>query len=263
MGYGKGGKVTPGSMCAFGLGIILVFLAIYPAVAASAEPAPCKVVAFEDSRFVVCGYRRETDELKLAWRGSTGPLGGFDGLAAWLGPDAKRVRFAMNGGMFDPQQAPVGLLVLSGELQHQADTAKGQGNFYLLPNGVFWAEANGSVHVDETGRFLARGILPMWATQSGPLLVRGGVLHPAIAENGSSLAVRNGVGVRDPDEAFFVISSEPVSFGRFARLFRDHLRCPDALYLDGAVSSLWAPNLARRDPASRLGPLIVVSTKRP
>jgi len=251
-------------MRAFGLGIILVFLAIFPAAAASpAESAPCKVVAFESSRFVICRYRRGADELQLAWRGSGGPLGGFDGLAAWLGPEAARVRFAMNGGMFDHQQAPVGLLVLSGELLHQADTAKGQGNFYLLPNGVFWAEANGSVHVDETGRFVARGLSPMWATQSGPLLVSAGVLHPAIAENGSSLAVRNGVGVRDPDEAFFVISSEPVSFGRFARLFRDHLRCPDALYLDGIVSALWAPNLARRDPATGLGPLIVVNSRRP
>jgi len=64
----------------------------------------------------------------------------------------RAVRFAMNGGMFDHQQAPVGLLVLSGEWQHQADTAKGQGNFHLLPNRsprprtLRW--------VEETGRFL-------------------------------------------------------------------------------------------------------------
>jgi len=244
--------------------VILSLLAAIPALAASpVQQTPCEVVVFESSRFVVCRYHRGSDELQLAWRDSSGPLGGFDGLAAWLGPEAKRVRFVMNGGMFDRSQAPVGLLVQSGKLQHQIDTAKGQGNFYLLPNGVFWAEADGSVHVDETGRFLARRLSPMWATQSGPLLVSAGALHPAIAGNGTSLAVRNGVGVRDLDEALFVISSEPVSFGRFARLFRDHLRCLDALYLDGAISSLWAPNLARRDPATGLGPLIVVSAKKP
>lgn len=247
-------------MRAFGLGAILSALAAIPAVAA-AKVSPCAVVTFEKSHFVVCRYRRESDELQLAWRGPNGPLGGFDSLVAWLGPETKRVRFAMNAGMFDRSQAPVGLLVQSGQLQHQADTAKGQGNFYLLPNGVFWAEADGSVHVDETNRFLARALTPMWATQSGPLLVNAGVLHPSIAKNGSSLAVRNGVGVRAADEALFVISNEPVSFGRFARFFRDRLNCPDALYLDGAISSLWAPNLARRDPRTGLGPLIVVSAK--
>jgi len=252
------------SIRAFGLGAVLGALAVVTTVAASfAQSGPCEEVAFESSRFVVCRYHSRSDELQLAWRDSRGPFGGFDGLAAWLGPDAKRVRFAMNGGMYDRSQAPVGLLVQSGKLQHQADTAKGHGNFYLLPNGVFWTGADGSVHVEETRHFVARRPSPMWATQSGPLLVSAGGLHPAIAENGSSLAVRNGVGVRDPGEALFVISSEPVSFGRLARLFRDHLHCPDALYLDGAVSSLWAPNLARRDSATGLGPLIVVSAKRP
>ena len=252
------------SIRAFGLSIVLGVLAAVTTVATSlAESGPCEDVAFENSRFVVCRYDSRSDELQLAWRNSKGPLGGFDGLATWLGPEAKRVRFAMNGGMYDRSQAPVGLLVQSGKVQRQADTAKGHGNFYLLPNGVFWSGADGSVHVEETRRFVMRRPSPMWATQSGPLLVSAGVLHPAIADNGSSLAVRNGVGVRDPGEAFFVISSEPVSFGRLARLFRDRLHCLDALYLDGAVSSLWVPSLARRDPATGLGPLIVVSAKRP
>jgi len=58
-----------------------------------------------------------------------------------------------------------------------------------------------------------------------------------------------------------VISEEAVSFGRFARLFRDALGCPDALYLDGTVSSLWDANTGRRDSYAGLGPMLVVMSK--
>jgi len=241
---------------------IWMLVGLMPAHSAGPASAPaCTEAGFENSRFIVCLYRRDHDSLQLAWRGAKGALGSFEALAGWLGGNAARVRFAMNGGMYDEKQDPVGLLVLSGRLQHHTSLAAGKGNFYLLPNGVFWAEADGSVHVDETRKFRARDVVPKWATQSGPLLVNAGKLHPAIADNGASLFVRNGVGVRDTDHAFFVISSEPVSFGRFARFFRDHLHCQDALYLDGAVSSLWAPDLGRRDTRSGLGPLIVVTEK--
>ena len=69
--------------------------------------------------------------------------------------------------------------------------------------------------------------------------------------------IRNGVGVRG-GEALFAISDQPVSFGRFARFFRDGLGCPDALYLDGAVSSLWAPAMGRQDTQTGLGTFVVV-----
>jgi len=86
-------------------------------------------------------------------------------------------------------------------------------------------------------------------------------MHPSVAENGASVAIRNAVGVCGGGSAKFVISAEPVSFGRLTRLFRDHLGCPDALYLDGAISSIWAPELQRLDPRTGLGPLVVVSAK--
>jgi uncharacterized protein YigE (DUF2233 family) len=131
----------------------------------------------------------------------------------------------------------------------------------MLPNGVFSVDKDGAAHVEETGRFLSHKRSPAWATQSGPLLLEGGVQHPKITEDGPSRLIRNGVGVSGPDEAWFVISEDPVSFGRFARFFRDGLGCPDALYLDGTVSSLWAPALGRRDPTAGLGPLVVVLAK--
>jgi uncharacterized protein YigE (DUF2233 family) len=138
--------------------------------------------------------------------------------------------------------------------------ASGEGNFYLAPNGVFWTDQAGRPHVDETEAFAASTVRPAFATQSGPMLVWRGAVHPRFQPNGASQLIRNGVGVRG-DEAFFVISDDPVSFGRFARFFRDGLGCPDALFFDGTVSSLWAPELHRRDAHPGLGPLVVVLRK--
>jgi len=56
----------------------------------------------------------------------------------------------------------------------------------------------------------------------------------------------------------FAISEEPVNLYEFAVLFRDVLRCPDALYLDGVISSLYAPGLKRSDRKAELGPMIGV-----
>ncbi len=227
----------------------------------SRPPSPsdsCAAQTFEGARFTVCRYARGAQTLRLALDGPHGPLGGFGALARRLGPDADRLAFAMNAGMYEADQSPAGLLILDGNTAHPADTGTGDGNFYLTPNGVFAVDADGAPRVEETHAFLAHPGAVRWATQSGPLLVEHGALHPRLAPDGASKNIRNGVGVPGPDEALFVISDDPVSLGRFARFFRDVLKCPDALHFDGHVSALWAPGLKRRDPAKGLGPLVVV-----
>ena len=164
----------------------------------------------------------------------------------------------MNAGMFDPEQRPLGLLVEAGRTLQPLNTARGGGNFFLAPNGVFWIGRDGRPHIAETGRFSTAEPPAEWATQSGPLLMSAGHLHPRVAENGESRLIRNGVGVCS-GEAVFAISDQPVSFGRFARFLRDGLGCPDVLYLDGVVSSLWAPAMGRQDDRDGLGPFVVVS----
>ena len=245
------------------MAFITALVAVSEPAAVRADPSsatsPCVTQTFEGSRFTVCRYDRRADTLQLALDGPHGRLGGFAALARQLGPAASRVSFAMNAGMYETDQSPTGLLILNGRTVHPADTGLGDGgNFHLLPNGVFAVEAGGTVRVEETNAFLARPHAVRWATQSGPLLVEHGALHPKLAPDGASKNIRNGVGVSGPDTAWFVISDDPVSLGRFARFFRDALKCPDALYLDGHVSSLWAPGLGRRDAAVGLGPLVVV-----
>jgi uncharacterized protein YigE (DUF2233 family) len=220
----------------------------------------CDTRTFEGSRFTVCPFDGTKQEIRLSWRGSDGqPLRSLAALEASLGEKSKQVRFAMNAGMYDEEGAPIGLFVEDGEERKSLNSREGGGNFHLLPNGVFAVDGKGHVSVTPTKQFRKRVPSPRWATQSGPMLVVDGKLHPKFDANGPSQLVRNGVGVRDPKTAFFVISEDGVSFGRFARFFRDALGCPNALYLDGTVSSLWDPGAGRQDSYSELGPMIVVS----
>jgi uncharacterized protein YigE (DUF2233 family) len=93
------------------------------------------------------------------------------------------------------------------------------------------------------------------------MLVVNGKLNPSFSADGPSRNIRNGVGALGGGAAAFAISEQPVSFGRFARFFRDALKSLNALYLDGAVSSIWVPALRRRDSGFDLGPLVVVLDK--
>ena len=164
----------------------------------------------------------------------------------------------MNGGMFDRLGEPIGLYVEAGQQIHPLNRKHGTGNFHLLPNGVFSVEADGwHVRISDD-YFKAVTTPPAFASQSGPMMLIDGKLNANIAENGSSLYVRNAVGIDRNHRAHFVISAEPVSFGKLARLFRDRLDCTNALYLDGFVSSLWDPSVHRLDDTAALGPLIVV-----
>ena len=91
------------------------------------------------------------------------------------------------------------------------------------------------------------------------MLVVGGVLHPRISPNGTSAKLRNGVCVNDGTKVEFVISDGFVTFYDFATFFRDALGCKNALFLDGSVSSLYAPELGRSDFLARLGPMVGVT----
>jgi uncharacterized protein YigE (DUF2233 family) len=219
------------------------------------RPAACAVRQFEGSRFTICPFNSNSDRLELV-EGST--LRSLAALEAALGPQGRQVKFAMNAGMYDEDGRPIGLFVADGRTRKALNLRKGSGNFHLLPNGVLAQDREGRVFVTTSGEFARTVPSPRWATQSGPMLVVDGKLHPKFDENGTSQLIRNGVGVAGPETAYFAISEDVVSFGRFARLFRDALGCRNALYLDGSVSSLWDPGAGRQDAYSELGPMLVV-----
>jgi uncharacterized protein YigE (DUF2233 family) len=227
----------------------------------TAKPAQsaCEQILFEGSRFTACRYRPGDDRIEFVLDPGGSPLRSFAALETHLGTRAERLRFAMNAGMYSPAGQPIGLYVENGRERQKVNLRDGPGNFHLKPNGVFAVDELGRVAIVQSERYRARPAI-RWATQSGPLLVIDGALHPRISDNGESLNIRNGVGVAAPDIAWFAISDDPVSFGRFARFFRDRLGCQDALFLDGTVSSLWDKPGGRMDLYPQLGPMVAVFT---
>ena len=118
------------------------------------------------------------------------------------------------------------------------NTADAPGNFFMKPNGVFFIDKQGRPGVLETGAYAAAKPAVEFATQSGPMLVIDGAIHPRFEPDGSSRYSRNGVGIDREGRAVFAISTTAVSLGVFARLFRDELGCANALFFDGGISAL-------------------------
>ncbi|WP_313442846.1 phosphodiester glycosidase family protein [Novosphingobium sp.] len=228
--------------------------------AAAPRPPACNGATFEDASFTHClaDPARHTIHMVLGPSGKP-PYRSLSQLAVDRPGKNHAVAFAMNGGMFDQDGQPIGYYVENGVRGHKLNTNEGRGNFHLQPNGVFYGDAAGKWSVRTTTSF-AKTVSnrPDFGTQSGPMLVIDGKLHPKIDPDGESKKLRNGVGVDRQGRAHFVISDEPVSFGKLARYFRDALNCPNALFLDGSVSSLWDPEHGRVDGGPPLGPLIVV-----
>ncbi|MEB3414847.1 phosphodiester glycosidase family protein [Alteriqipengyuania sp. WL0013] len=235
-----------------------------PGAKASAQPASaCRSVTFEDARFTHCVADPKQHAITMALGGSRGQAyRGFVDYALDRPSDSAPVAFAMNAGMFDNAGKPIGYYVEGGKRLQELNRAKGLGNFHLLPNGVFYG-TDGKWEIRTAEDFYESvKDRPAFGTQSGPMLVIGGELHPQIDEDGPSRFVRNGVGVDGEGRAHFVISEQPVSFGKLARLFRDDLATPNALYLDGSVSALWDPARERMDTGALLGPLVVVEKRQ-
>jgi prepilin-type processing-associated H-X9-DG protein len=246
---------------------IILFAIIVPLgllagrAAAQSNSDPCRPVQFADSRFVVCTADLRKYEVRLFWRGPGGDvLGSFDRLKET--PEGSRVAFAMNAGMYHEDRSPVGLYVEDGKELKAANTRSGPGNFHLKPNGIFYVKGR-QAGVLETGAYLKRKIRPDFATQSGPMLVINGQIHPQFSERSTSRKIRNGIGVKSQHTVVFAISEDPVTFSTFARLFRDELGCANALFLDGSVSSLYAPSLGRVDTFMPIGPIVGALRRRP
>ncbi|WP_432727237.1 phosphodiester glycosidase family protein [Variovorax sp. W6] len=216
-------------------------------------------LAAADPRFTVVKIDLRKERLELFLRDDEGvPFKRFDRLDAWLKAHGRQLGFAMNAGMYHEDFSPVGLLVRDGREESPLNLADGAGNFFLKPNGVFLVSDAGP-RVIESSEYpaLAKGV--RLATQSGPLLLRRGVVHPAFIPHSDSRKIRNGVGVIG-HTAIFVISEVPVNFHEFALYFRDVLHCRDALYLDGTVSALHSPSLHRSDFVRELGPILGVAS---
>lgn len=200
----------------------------------------------------------QKEEVHLFWKDQSGnSIRTFEHLNLFVTKNNKKLLFAMNGGMFKKDFSPQGLYIENRMIKQKIDTTSGNGNFYLKPNGIFSISKN-VASISTTNDFNYNDV--DFATQSGPMLVVNGKIHPDFQENSKNLNLRNGVGVLPNGNVVFAISKEKINFYDFAKYFKQ-LGCKNALYLDGFVSRIYHPekNIYQKD--SNFGVMIGVLEK--
>jgi uncharacterized protein YigE (DUF2233 family) len=195
---------------------------------------------YSDDRFISFKVNPKKDDLRFYWKNDTGEIiKSFRNLQIFIESKHKKLLFAMNGGMFKKDYSPQGLYVEEQKIINALDTTYGDGNFYLKPNGVFYMYTDNSVGIKRTNDFINNGLVK-YATQSGPMLVIDGEIHPVFKKVSTNLNIRNGVGILPDNTVIFAMSKMEINFYDFAEYFKS-LGCKNALYLDGFVSRIYLP----------------------
>ena len=199
--------------------------------------------------------------LKFYWKNEKDSIiKTFKNLKKEVETNNQELLFAINGGMFKKDYSPQGLYVEKGKTLSKLDTInKGFGNFYLHPNGVFLITENGIPIITKTQDLkIYKDIY--YATQSGPMLVINGTLHPKFNKGSFNLNIRNGVGALPNGDLLFAMSTEKINFYDFATFFKNK-GCENALYLDGFVSKTYLPSKQHKQLGGEFG-VIIAETKQ-
>lgn len=248
--------------------VIAILFVAFAGSAAYAEPdsaLSCQSRAFGEAGYLVCSIDLEIGRPRLFWKGSDGePYRTFAEVAEAVAAEGKSLVFAMNAGMYADDFSPMGLYIEGGRELRPANTVKMKSsagtvpNFYKQRNGVFFLEEK-AAGILPTGLFLKRRPKVSFATQSGPMLVTDGKLNSIFIPGSKDRTRRSGVGVCEGSKLRFAISDGPVNFHDFATLFRDELKCPDALFLDGGRGAgIYVPAIGREDWSGHggFGPMV-------
>ncbi len=230
-------------------------------LANAASGQECDDQKYKGIGYTVCQIDVARSDLRLFLNDAAGNrFGHFSAINDELSSQGKTLSFAMNAGMYHDDRSPVGYFVENGTEVMRVIPGAGPGNFGLVPNGIFCIR-QGRADVIETLVFLEGQPICDYASQSGPMLVIDGELHPRFLIDSTSRYIRNGVGTTsDGSKAVFVMSRHAVTFHQFGSFFKDVLGLPNALYFDGNISRIYAPQLGRNDPGFRLGPIVGVVT---
>ncbi|PXV63009.1 uncharacterized protein YigE (DUF2233 family) [Dysgonomonas alginatilytica] len=193
-----------------------------------------------DERIIDYRVDLKSNDIAFYWKNDSGKItGSIQNLKTFVESKNSKLVFAVNGGMYNSENAPQGLFIQNFETVNPIDTTSGKGNFYLKPNGIFYITDDNTPMICKTEKFVSNGHIK-YATQSGPMLVIDGNIHPVLKEGSTNLHIRNGVGILPDNKIVFAMSKTKVNFYDFAMYFKS-LGCKDALYLDGYVSRTYLP----------------------
>jgi uncharacterized protein YigE (DUF2233 family) len=206
-------------------------------------------------------YPREC--IQLFWKDGEGhKLMGIESLKAFVEAQGQTLVFATNAGMFMEDFTPLGLYIEAGKTLRRLNSVESAfGNFYLQPNGIFVLTATEAVIVPTT-QYQSIKEKILYATQSGPLLVINGRVHPSFTKGSQNLNIRSGVGIDTAGNVVFAISNTLTNYYDFAMLFKEQLRCDQALFLDGAISKMYLPALQRKELGGEFGVMIGVTVPK-
>lgn len=195
--------------------------------------------AGENNRYLTYTVNPAKQNIALFWKDHKGnTFNSIINLKNYIEERQGKLLFAMNGGMYMEDYRPLGLYIENGVQKKAINKANGYGNFYLKPNGIFFITNKNTAGVCETNKFINKDI--KYATQSGPLLVINGAIHPSFTKGSKNLQIRNGVGILPDGKVLFVMSKVPVSLYDFADYFKTS-GCKYALFLDGFVCRTYLP----------------------
>lgn len=224
------------------------------AVAEPVSALHCESRTVQETGYLVCSIDLKIARPRLFWKGSGDePYRTFAAAAEAVAAGGKSLVFAMNAGMYAEDFSPMGLYVEDGRELHPANRIEMKSsagtipNFYKKPNGIFFLSGT-AAGILPTDVFTKKRPEATFATQSGPMLVIDGKVNAIFIPGSKDRTRRSGVGVCDGDTVRVAISDGPVNFHDFATLFRDDLKCPNALFLDGGRGAgVYVPAMDRED----------------
>lgn len=214
-----------------------------------------------DNLFISYTADPKAGSIVFFWKDDNGELfRNIGSVKAYVENKGEELIFAMNGGMFKTNNSPQGLYIEQFKAVTPLDTSSGDGNFYLKPNGVFYLTASNTPAICKTNEFQNNNLIK-YATQSGPMLVIDGEIHPAFKKGSNNLNIRNGVGILPNGKVVFIMSKATINFYDFATYFKS-LGCKNALYLDGYVSKTYLPEKNYIQTDGDLGVIIGMVKKK-
>ncbi|WP_299213298.1 phosphodiester glycosidase family protein [uncultured Aquimarina sp.] len=215
-----------------------------------------------ENKFISYEINLKYQNLRFYWKNDNDKnYGNFQNLKSELQKNNQELIFAMNGGMYNKDLSPQGLYIENSIIKSKIDTLKnGYGNFYLQPNGIFYITKDNKPAIHTTTSFKNDGNIK-YATQSGPMLLIDGRIHPKFNLGSPNIHIRNGVGILPNGNLLFAMSKEKINFYDFASYFKDN-GCKNALYLDGFVSRTYLPSANWEQLEGNFGVIILKQNQK-